>query len=65
MEKSKLQELFIGVAVYINLASPEKESLPLKAFARTKGNSERKRATLTNKVMIKATVIIADYQKGK
>lgn len=62
VEESHLKELFIGAAYYVNLASHDIQRLPLRAFIVKEG---RKQGALTNRVMIKAAVIIADHQKER
>lgn len=37
MEESNLKELFIGAAYYVNLASPDIQRLPLRAFVEKEG----------------------------
>lgn len=62
VEECNLEELFIGAAHYVNLASPDIQRLPLRAFIVKEG---RKQGAFTNTVMIKAAVIITDHQEKR
>lgn len=65
MEESNLKELFIGAAYYVNLASPDIQRLPLRAFVEKEGRQGRlqEREGFTNRVMIKAAAAVTDHQK--
>lgn len=62
VEESNLRKLFIGAAHYVNLASPDIQKLPLRAFT-VKERRKQKSEGLSQTVMIKAAVIITDHHK--
>lgn len=62
LQKPDLRQLFIDAAYYVNLASPDTQRLPLRAFVVKEG---RKQGALTNRDLIKAAVIITDHQKER
>lgn len=48
VEESNLRKLFIGAAHYVNLASPDIQRLPLRAFTVKRKKKAKKRGALTN-----------------